>query len=80
MTIEELKSNGAKVFITEGPNSGGVRGYYYFSGKLYSFWDDTGASGIDDIEDARGIVLANLSNENTRISTVAIALKELLTT
>lgn len=78
MTVDELKLKGAREFITEGPNSGGVRGYLYLANKIYSFWDDTGAAGIDGEEDVASFVAANINNENARIRDLVIALNKFI--
>lgn len=77
MTIEELKSKGADEYITEGPNSGGVSGYYYLDGIVYSFWDDFGSGGISGTEDVKSFVKRNLNNENSRVKDVAVSLQRI---
>jgi len=47
MTLEELDANDAPRWILDGPDSGGVRGIYYWRGVVYFFFEEIGAGGLN---------------------------------
>jgi len=47
VTLEELDANQAPRWILDGPDSGGVRGIYYWNGVVYFFFEETSAGGLD---------------------------------